>query len=172
MQYKRWKQKVNKAIHACFKNIRLTDTKEDDKIEKLMKEKKNILKKRTLPRYEEDKVQEIETQITKEITDKELEKLLKVTGELDAEPNTSIWKEMTKSYPKNNKAIPTGVLNIQGKVITIPNEKKSKTLVHFEHRMRKRKVKEEVEELVKIEKSLFNKRIDKAEEKTQVPLLQ
>ena len=40
VQYKRWKRILNKAIHACFRKIRLTEKKKDDMIEQLMKEKR------------------------------------------------------------------------------------------------------------------------------------
>ena len=116
-----------------------------------MNVKRNILKKRNISREEEEKVENIDKQITREIADKELEKLVRFTGEFDEEPNVSIWKEMRKSFPKNSKPIPTGVLNIEGKLITNPDEKKSVTLNHFENRMRKRKVKDEVGDLIKTE---------------------
>ena len=143
IQYKRWKRNVNIAIHAHFRKIRLTETKQDTKIEVLMNERKNIMKKKTLSKSEEEKVHEIESHITKEIADIELEKLLKVTGELDTDHNTSIWKEMRKSYPKNYKPIPTGEYLIWEKNITIK---------HFEHKMRKREVKKEVADLIETEK--------------------
>ena len=46
-----------------------------------------------------------------------------------------------------------------GKVITNPKEKKIVTLDHFSHRMRKRKVKEEVKELIDLNFDLFEKRL-------------
>ena len=54
---------------------------------------------------------------------------------------------MRKVFPKNSKPPPTGVMNIKGKVITNPKEKKTVTLEHFKHRMRKRSVKEEIKEI-------------------------
>ena len=48
---------------------------------------------------------------------------------------------MRKAFPKKNKPIPTGVMNIRGKVVTNPNEKKIVTLKHLKHRMRKRQKK-------------------------------
>ena len=118
---------------------------------------------------EDNKLENIETEITKEIADRELEKLIKVTGDLDDEPNLNIWKEMRKSFPKKCNLIPTGVMNMEGKLITNPSEKKSVTLNHFENRMRKRKVKEEVEDLIKTEESVFRKRIREAEKNVSTP---
>ena len=59
VQYKRWKRNVNIAIHAHIRKIRLTETKQDTKIEVLMNERKNIMKKKTLSKSEEKKVHEI-----------------------------------------------------------------------------------------------------------------
>ena len=70
-------------------------------------------------------------------------------GELDMEPNTNMWKEMTKAYPKVTKSLPTGVKDFKGKVVTNQSEKKKVTLKHFQHRMRKRKIHEQFEEIDK-----------------------
>ena len=76
---------------------------------------------------------------------------------------------MRKSYPKNSKAIPTGVLNVEGKVTTNPKEKKNVRIKHFEHRMRKREVKEEFKDLIEIEKVMCNKRIRTAQQYPSPP---
>ena len=96
VQFKSWKRILNKSIHACFRKIRLRDSRKETDIEQLMNVKRNILKKRNISREEEEKVENIDKQITREIADKELEKLVRVTGELDEETNVSIWKEMRK----------------------------------------------------------------------------
>ena len=77
------------------------------------------------------------------------EKLKTVIGEFENEPNTNMWRELRKAYPKVNKTLPTGVKDIHEKVVTNPNEKNKVTLKHFEHRMRKRKIHKDVEEVVK-----------------------
>ena len=61
------------------------------------------------------------------------------------------------------------MLNIEGKLITNPDEKKSVTLNHFENRMRKRKVKDEVEDLIKTEEIVFNKRVKEAKQNVSLP---
>ena len=76
---------------------------------------------------------------------------------------------MRKSFPRNSKPIPTGVLNVEGKLITNPEEKKSVTLNHFENRMRKRKVKYEVGDLMKTEETVFGKRVKEAKQNVSLP---
>ena len=69
--------------------------------------------------------------------------MIKTLGQLESEGgqtnNINIWKQLRKSYPKKSKPLPTGILNIKGKIVTNPDEKKQVTLKHFKHRMRKRK---------------------------------
>ena len=72
---------------------------------------------------------------------------------------------MRKAFPQKNKPLPTGVKNISGKVITNPNEKKKGIFEHFAHRMRKRPVREEVEDIVKINENLFEERLANAKTK-------
>ena len=65
---------------------------------------------------------------------------------------------MMKSFPKKSKPLPTGIMNIKGKVITNPEEKKNVRLEHFEDRMRKRPTVPEVEDIVKMNAELFQER--------------
>ena len=64
-------------------------------------------------------------------------KLTKVLGKLEAETGgtnfTNVWKQMSKSFPKKTKPLPTGIKNMSGKIITYPEEKKNVTLKHFKH---------------------------------------
>ena len=71
-----------------------------------------------------------------------LKKLVKIVGDFETESggteSTNVWKQFRKAYPKKSKPIPTGVKNINGKVITNPEEKKDVTKTKFEHRMKER----------------------------------
>ena len=174
-QFKRWQRKFNKAIHACFRKIRITNkTKENNsEIDQLMNEKKKLLRQKVIKMEDLKRVDNIEKQITKELEDEELEKIQKVLGEMETGKghinSTNVWKEMKKAYPKKNKPLPTGVKNIRGKLITNPDEKKKVTLEHFVHRMRKRPVKEEFNEEIKENKKLLEKRLTEAKQKKSPP---
>ena len=121
----------DKSINACFQKIRVKDNVNKSVIDSLMEEKKVILKQKVVSTENQKKIEEIEQRITKEISESEFEKIKNVIGELDMEPNTNMWKEMRKAYPKVTKSLPTGVKDFKGKVVTNPNEKKKVTLKHF-----------------------------------------
>ena len=111
-------------------------------MDKLMKKKSDMLKKKHLDKEEEKELKVLDENISHECEGREWKKLVKTLGSLESQDghtnNTNIWKQMRKSFPKKNKQIPTGVKNIEGKLITTPNEKKSIILDHFIHRMRKK----------------------------------
>ena len=127
--FTKWQLKLQKALYACFKKGRVTDSEPKlSRVDTLMNEKKKILKLKCITTTEEDKLDEIEKLISKECSDLEYKKLEKVLGELQTESgdtnSTNIWKEFRKAYPKKVRPVPTGVKNIHGKVITNPKEKK------------------------------------------------
>ena len=88
-----------------------------------------------------EKIENIENKIGSECEDMEWEKITKVLGKLEtidgSTDNKNIWKETRKAYPKKVKPLPTGVKNIEGKLITNVKEKKNVILDHFHHRMRR-----------------------------------
>ena len=65
--------------------------------------------------------------------------------------------------------MPTGVQNVEGKIITNPNEKKKVILDHFLHRMRKRPVKDEVKDILNKNYELFAKRVAHAKSVRSMP---
>ena len=135
IQFKRWKRLFNKALNSCFRKIRIKvdNKKKPSKIDELMEKRKSILKKKSFSIEDETEINKIEHDISDEIADKELEKLERVLGELDTTGNgtnyTNVWKELRKAYPKNTQALPTGVKNFKGKLITNPNETRPGDLV-------------------------------------------
>ena len=164
IQFSRWQRKLSKALHSCFKKIRIKkdQRKKPSKIDDLMGQKKSILRKKTLSTEEENEIDSIEKEITDEIADQEFQKLENIIGNLEADTNSNIWKEMRKAYPKNSIPLPTGVKNVKGKIITNPKEKKTVIIDHFKHRMRKRSIKDETKELEVLTKDIFNDRLRQA----------
>ena len=69
---------------------------------------------------------------------------------------------MRKTFPTKSKPLPTGVKNLEGKLITNSKEKRKVTVEHFEHRMRKRKIKDELKGVDDLNSKLFEKRIEEA----------
>ena len=163
-----WQSKFKKSLFACFRKVRRTEG--DPKlttIDDLMNQKKNLMKAAKHKTIAvNDKLEEIEKHITEECASKEYEKLVKVINDLETEAggtdSTNVWKQFRKAYPKKNKPIPTGVKNLKGKVITNPEEKKTVTLKHFKHRLRKRPNHEDTEEIAIVNEDTFIKRIEAA----------
>ena len=122
VQFKRWQRKFNKAINACFRKVRIKPNipHKKSKIDELMMKKKTILRKNKLSVEDENDIDQIDSEITDEIAEKEYKKLEEVLGDLDKETNTNIWSKMRKAYPKNTKPLSTGVMNIRGKIIKKP----------------------------------------------------
>ena len=124
--------------------------------------------------YDKKTVDELNEQIHIACEDREWNTLVKVLGSLETDHgstnNTNVWKEMKKAFPKKVKLVPTGVQNIEGKVITNPNEKKGVILNHFMHIMRKRPVKEELKEVLNVNDEKFRIRIEMAKKKKSTPI--
>ena len=91
-----------------------------------MSQRKTILRQKMLSIEDEEILVKIEKEISDEIADKEFKKLEQVVGELGTDTNLHIWKEMRKAFPRKSKPLPTGVMNVKGKVITNPKEKRKK----------------------------------------------
>ena len=130
-QFNRWKRKLMKSFRICFRKIRINNKKEkkESMVDMLINEKNYILKKKVKDKEDTFQIEELDKIIGEECEDKQIEKLQKVLGSLElqngATNNTNIWKQMNKAFPKKTRPIPTGVINIEGKIITNPNEKKT-----------------------------------------------
>ena len=71
-QFQRWQTKLQKAMHACFRKIRVTNKeKKMSNIDILMKEKKTLQKKKSLNAEEEEKISSIDKEISKAYEDRE-----------------------------------------------------------------------------------------------------
>ena len=101
VQFKRWQRIFNKAIHACFRKVRVKE-KEASKLDILMNEKKTILRKKTKSEEDLENIEMIDKAISDECEEMENENLMKILGEIKNESgssnNTNIWKEMKKIF--------------------------------------------------------------------------
>ena len=69
---------------------------------------------------------------------------------------------MRKAYPKKIKPLPTGVKDMEKKLITNPEEKKKVIIEHFKHRMRQRPAMDNVKDILDMNKKLFQERLKSA----------
>ena len=164
VQFKRWKRRLQKALYSSFRKVRIKDRENKlSNLDILMNKKKAILKKKTLTEKDKREIDSIEEEITQNCEDQEFEKLSNILESLETDSGNThpnqVWKQMRKSFPKTSKPLPTGVKNIEGKVITNPKEKKAVILEHFKHRMRKRPAKEDTKDILECNEKLFKRRI-------------
>ena len=153
LQFEKWKKRLQKSFHACFRRIRVGDNKKKlSFMDHLMNEKKEIVKSRHPNKEQLDRLENINEQIKDECENMEWEKLVNTLGSLETVDghtnNTNIWKQMRKAFPQKTKTLPTGVKNTEEKIITNPNEKKKVFIDHFIHRMRKRPAEEDVKSVI------------------------
>ena len=162
VQFKKWQRLLQKALHTNFRKNRMKekDKKKSTKLDDLISRKTEIMKKKYHDSNDVELIEIIENEISMECKEREWQKLNRILGDLeDGDTNTNIWKEMKKAFPTKVKPLPTGVRNIENKVITNPDEKKVVILEHFKHRMRERPVKQEVEDIIHVKKNLFENRL-------------
>ena len=168
IQFKKWHRRLLKALHTSFRKIRIKDRgeKKNSKMDLIMEKKKVILKKGNLNYKDRQEINKLDEELTVECSDKEFEKVTKICGTLETNSGvtnvTNIWRQFKKAYPTKTKPLPTGVQNVEGKIITNPKEKQKVILEHFTHRMRKRPVKQEVMEILNKSEELFRKRVENA----------
>ena len=165
IQFKKWHRRLLKALHTSFRKIRIQDRgeKKKSKMDVIMDKKKVILKKGNLNYKDIQEINKLDEELTVECSDKEFEKVTKICGTFETNSGvtnvTNIWRQFKKAYPKITKPLPTGVKNVEGKIITNPEEKKKVILEHFRHRMRKRPSKDEVKNILISSDLLFDKRV-------------
>ena len=97
-----------------------------------MNEKRVLMKNKN---HDKERVVYLEKKISEACAEREWGKLVDVLGSLKTDHggtnNTNVWKEMRKAFPKKTRAVPMGVENLKGKLITNPKENKGGILKHF-----------------------------------------
>ena len=121
------------TLHACFRKLCITNKeKKPSAINVLMNEKRVLIKDKN---HDKERVVYLEKKISESCEEREWGKLVDVLGSLKTDTggtnNTNVWKEMRKAFPKKTRAVPIGVENLKGKLITNPKENKGVILKHF-----------------------------------------
>ena len=114
VQFNRWQHLFTKSLFSCFRKVRITAEKQRplSNIDSLMNEKKKIMKDKHLSEVQQERVEEIDSEISDACSEKELEKLKEAIRELEVgggTNNTFVWKHMRKAFPKKSKPLPTGI---------------------------------------------------------------
>ena len=118
---------------------------------------KNINARKNNEDNEDDnkKEEELEVEIAAVIDDMNIEMVKGTLNELDGGAQKGLWSLKKKINPKIKQTLPTGKKNIEGCVVTNPEELKELYLQTFLHRLRERPIKEGFEKLMEIKEELF-----------------
>ena len=118
---------------------------------------KNINARKNNEDNEDDnkKEEELEVEIAAVIDDMNIEMVKGTLNELDGGAQKGLWSLKKKINPKIKQTLPTGKKNIEGCVVTNPEELKELYLQTFLHRLRERPIKEGFEKLMEIKEDLF-----------------
>ena len=179
-QFKKWWSKLNSFFQQTFKKVRIKEgfKKTLSELEVKMEEWKKVRSSnktdqndgRTNPENEQ-KEEELETEIADAIDDLNLEVVKKTLGVLNGENGTvqqrGLWKLKKEVNPRIKPTLPVGKKNSEGKIITNPEELKELYLQTFLHRLRDRPIKEGYEGILELKEELFEERLKAAKlEKT------
>ena len=130
-----WWKNVKNLIHKSFKKIRV-----GKKLPKICQKFKN--RKKAIKQNDIDSKIESESQLKQEQHKNGLNRIMKNMSILRKSKNSqqSIWDIKKIFFPKIKPPMPVAKKNLQGKIITNPNELKNVYLEHFKFRMRNRPI--------------------------------
>ena len=169
IQASKWMKNLNNCIHQSFPKIRIT-TKPRKTPEHDLMDKRFKLKQQLKLTEDED---------TRESLEKEIEDVEKQLAELVSEENfenikadfaiisnskgsfsaAGLWKAKQKKFPKHTKPLPVAKVDINGRIISNPEELKRLYLNTYIHRLRHRPIRPDLKHLESLKMELFNKRL-------------
>ena len=169
-------------FHQTFKKVRIKEGKKpvktdlDAKLEEwknIKSNNKNLKRSGETNHEDEQREEELEKEIAETIDDINLEVVKKTLGVLDGKTGTvkhrGLWKLKKEVNPKVKPTLPVGKKNIQGQIVTNPEEIKDLYLQTFVHRLRDRPVKSGYEEIIKLKDELFKLKIKAAKQNKTDP---
>ena len=178
-QVKSWEINFTNAIKQSFKRIRITDMKKDSKSHELMAKRRSLnnqLKTATdvliIQKIQND-VTSIEMQLSSLLAENNLMKIkdnLAMLTETDGSSSCSgVWKLTKKLFPKHAKPLPIAKKDLNGRLISSPEELKNLYINTYKHRLRSRPVKPEYQQLRDLKEELCQKRLQLVKMKPYQP---
>ena len=178
-QVKSWEINFTNAIKQSFKRIRITDMKKDSKSHELMDKRRSLnnqLKTATdvliIQKIQND-VTSIEMQLSSLLAENNLMKIkdnLAMLTETDGSSSCSgVWKLTKKLFPKHAKPLPIAKKDLNGRLISSPEELKNLYINTYKHRLRSRPVKPEYQQLRDLKEELCQKRLQLVKMKPYQP---
>ena len=160
-QAKKWRKVLTKYLHKSFKRIRIRNKPRIKKteIDDLISKRKILKAKQNISEKDEEKLAELEAEISDSSQDenhrKVVDNLLDLDGNNGNLNQQGVWKMKKKLFPKVKSSIPVGKKNLKEQLITNPEELKDLYLDTFKFRLRHRKAKPDVELILNRKEELF-----------------
>ena len=158
IQAKQFERGLKRTFKSSFQIIRgkKRKRKEETEIESLFKERKKIRKEIVEKKSDENEnwLKNIDQKIANLVQDKNWRKVWENFQEI-ASSETSVstlgmWRKLKKTFPKVSAAVPTGVRDHKGRIITGTPAIKRIILRKFEQRMRRRPAIPAIKEIMQL----------------------
>ena len=165
-QSNKWFSELNKIFQRSFRKIRLKETVKETEATPLLKERaelKQAIKKD--PNNEDliSKLEKVTETVTNIVSQKNRDKPFETFSSLDQTEGENfsqgIWNIKKKEYPRVSAPVPAAKKDINGKMVTNPNDIKKLYLETLTHRLRHRPIKKENSDLFELQQKLCQKRL-------------
>ena len=165
-QCESWLQEFNQICQRSFKKVRVTNKVRVTEISKLFEKRSELvqkLKAKPEDKELENELEKVVASLTEYISKDNLEKIKRNFLHLDQSEGESfangVWKVKNKEFPKFGTSTPAAKTDVNGKLVTDPEDLKQLYLDTFTHRLRQRPVKEEYAETFQLQQNLLEKRL-------------
>ena len=145
-----WLKNLNTIIHRNFKKIRITAKHKEDKIQKLITNRRNENES-----LNDDEISELISVRNRKVI------LEQVSGTADLSGNLSrlkMWKLKQKICPKIENSVPVAKLDERGNLVSNTTEMKQLYVRVYKHRLRHRDIQPELTQLRGLKEQLFSMR--------------
>ena len=166
---------MDEFFHKAFKKVRISNSskKNESVINDLLEKRKQIKKKQNLEEKDEEELHDIEDMIAEECQEVNKKKVMATFQEISENngnlSHQGVWKAKRKYFPKIKPSLPVGKKNLKKQLITNPEELKELYLDTFKFRLRQRPAQPGFESQLKLQKELFDLRLNLAK-KRKTPL--
>ena len=178
VQGQKWMKLLQNSIKKSFTKIRIRKNNKKDEMQEKMKERKDILKKihnsksATERFHLEDKVKDIEREISEEQRQKQIQRIqdqISAISDADGRVNTSgVWKLRKKLCPKPLEQL-TAKMDKEGNLVTDPESIKEIYLEAYADRLKHKNILPELENHKILREQLFSERLALAKSNKSPP---
>ena len=165
-QCESWLRELNNIFRRCFKKIRVTNKVRVTETSELLDKRSELIQKLKLNPDDTELEEELEVvvrQVTEAVSKENLEKIKRNFGHLDQSNGESfangVWNIKKKEFAKVAPTPPAAKIDVNGRLVTDPENLKKLYLDTFTHRLRQRPVKEDYSDLYKLQQGLLEKRL-------------